>query len=540
MAHKLTITCIFFYSFCIIGCTPNNSDSNTETQTAQDTLQSQEKKRIIPDSVHNAYKKNVVIEGMYATNTALPIEKNAIYNLFDNDTTTYWQTPDGSSVGEGLLFYFSEPINLCYITIKGTSYPDTNRLEIISCVIYQNGRKFNKFIYPKNEKHESTGKIMNLPQNEPQEKITKNVYIRINTCSQKQQKFLFKFDEKEYWTNKYGKEYSNFYPEKSYIQISEIRFLDKNKDTIQVLPPLYETCKVTASSVLEPSRSYSPEQLFDCNTGFAWAAEYPDSTENHTITCTFDSAQTITKFAIWNGYQRSQSHFQNNSRVARCTFASADTSFSCSVSDKNGKQYITLPEPLYGKQFTITLTDFYKGKRYKDVVISEIRFFNQSIPIIPKTDFITTKVKDAHSIKSKYIQKVMDRYVHTGGIDSWEENYSINQQHFIILRSDFTFVYYREHDISNDEDGDYNKGAFNINFDSRDHIIAEGGWEFLSENDTAAFVRIFGKMYTSNKVYKTYIKEDVKQVTNIFQDSLTITDSYIQGTSYIRKIHLLW
>ena len=97
------------------------------------------------------------------------------------------------------------------------------------------------------------------------------------------------------------------------------------------------------------------------------------------VELTFDFAQeeVVEKVMIWNGYQRSDTHCQANSRAKKVRFT-GDGGYEAviAVADQMGSQVVDLPKPFRGKKLKMSIVEAYKGKAYEDLVISELRFFD--------------------------------------------------------------------------------------------------------------------------------------------------------------------
>jgi len=131
---------------------------------------------------------------------------------------------------------------------------------------------------------------------------------------------------------------------------------------------------VEADSVLPPREAYDPVLLFDSRFEHGWASNKKAVGAN--LRFSFDSPQKVEKIRIWNGYQRSEVHCQANSRAKRIRIA-GDGGYSETilVKDQLGSQIIDLPRPFHGKELKFEIAESYRGNRYKDLVISELRFF---------------------------------------------------------------------------------------------------------------------------------------------------------------------
>lgn len=161
----------------------------------------------------------------------------------------------------------------------------------------------------------------------------------------------------------------------SNFRICGIHLKDQQGTPYNIKAPLLIDGTVAASSTLSPTTAYDPIFLFDSRFEYGWASN--KQAKNVDLTFTFEQPQTVEKIRIWNGYQRSVNHCQANSR-ARAINISGDGGYSASISVKDilGSQVISLLKPFTGKQLKFEIADSFLGKSYKDLVISELRFFN--------------------------------------------------------------------------------------------------------------------------------------------------------------------
>lgn len=159
------------------------------------------------------------------------------------------------------------------------------------------------------------------------------------------------------------------------FKICGIHLKDLQGTPYNIKTPLLIGGTAAASSTLPPATAYDPIFLFDSRFEYGWASN--KQAKNVDLSFTFEQPQTVEKIRIWNGYQRSVNHCQANSR-ARIINISGDGGYSASISVKDvlGSQVISLPKPFTGKQLKFEIADSFPGKTYKDLVVSELRFFN--------------------------------------------------------------------------------------------------------------------------------------------------------------------
>lgn len=159
------------------------------------------------------------------------------------------------------------------------------------------------------------------------------------------------------------------------FKICGIRLLDQAGQPYTVKTPLQVDGTISADSVLDPASAYNPLYLFDSRFEYGWASNKKE--KDVSLNINFGEQRHIEKLRIWSGYQRSISHYLSNSRPKHVRLTGDDGySADITVGDQLGSQLISLPSPFTGKQLNLSVIDSVPGDRYKDLVISEIRFFD--------------------------------------------------------------------------------------------------------------------------------------------------------------------
>ncbi|MDH5785996.1 MAG: discoidin domain-containing protein [Chromatiales bacterium] len=161
------------------------------------------------------------------------------------------------------------------------------------------------------------------------------------------------------------------------FKICDIRLLDEGGQPYRVKTPRRVSGSVSADSVLKPASAYDPLYLFDSRFEYGWASDKKE--KGISLQLDFDVPQRVEKVRLWNGYQRSVTHYIANSRATKLLL-SGDGGYRAevSVSDQLGSQVVTLPTPFTGRQLKMTVADAERGKHYRDLVLSEMRLFDGS------------------------------------------------------------------------------------------------------------------------------------------------------------------
>src|SRR5262249_16999752 len=131
------------------------------------------------------------------------------------------------------------------------------------------------------------------------------------------------------------------------------------------------------------------------------------------------------------------------------------------LQDSMEPQEIKLSETLSGKEFVLTVLEVFPGKDYKDLVVSEILFFNESVPFVIRNGDAEETVK---SLMTKTKGSVLENYIDKR-LKNTIASYDFSVEKSLILRSNKTFVLY-EHASSSDGSGEETK-----------ETVADGNWE---------------------------------------------------------------
>ncbi len=75
--------------------------------------------------------------------------------------------------------------------------------------------------------------------------------------------------------------------------------------------------RIQASSVLAPADAYHPGYLFDGRPDFGWVEGAKGTGAGESLTLTLDAPLELVGLELWNGYQRSEDHFQKNARAKK-------------------------------------------------------------------------------------------------------------------------------------------------------------------------------------------------------------------------------
>lgn len=453
----------------------------------------------------------IQLEGLYATSTSLPSNEFAVENVFDQNPNTIWKTPKGLGPNEGIMIYFSEPVFI--YKIEADLFAGEGVAEITSIEVYGDGMSFGG------------GYI---------EREVSFLYIKI-AGTDESNRIKYTVDEANYVREKFSEVHS--------VGIKELSILKDKSTQYKVLTPKFVNGLISASSSLEPALAYGPSNLMDSKKDFGWAENVKGNGIGETITFTTNDNVRITRLKMWNGYQRSPIHFASNSRLRTFQFGvKGDVLQRYTLTDSSDDQWIELKEPIEGTEFILKVVDAYSGRKYEDLVISEIKFYDEKTPLIIKTGAEEDRVKEMRS-KSLFIRSFLDKN-HSVSMrklskgESDEGSYSERkwESYSLTLRSNNSFVLYSSESLSIKE---YNNETKNNSYESDSkEVIADGSWELKEEADGYIKIRIFGKIYSPTTSAELYHGDVESDNVRIFQDMLTLKKDKISGEKYVGDIIL--
>ncbi|MDX2136059.1 MAG: hypothetical protein SFV52_14840 [Saprospiraceae bacterium] len=423
------------------------------------------------------------LNGAYATSSA---EGAPVENLFDQDSATVWRTRAGAGPDEGIMLYFAEPATLQGVRLAGV--PD------VPVTVYENGQPgatggLNREIALGNKPLRSLYLRFGAP--------TGTTAVRRTVGDRNIDLLPF--------------------PGTGSVGLSRLQLFNASGEDLRIVAPARRTGECRASSTLSPASAYGTACLFDARREFAWVEGNPATDGvGEMLQFRFPVNTTITALEIRNGYQRSDEHFSANARVRAFSFGptgGAPTRYE--LKDNQTPQKIVLEKPVEGNTFDLRIESVFPGKKYKDLAISELLFYNGAeafVPVVAAVSGIAGKISDSP------LTAILDKRV----ANSIREP-DLQAEQAIILRTDGTFVVYRNEK--------WTDGAGS-------EIVADGNWELLSADTRSARVKIFGKL-TDVSQYDAYYKGAVTtRFTRIFKDELTIDGATIQGKDFIQTLYI--
>jgi len=430
----------------------------------------------------------------YATSVNTPEDLYGPENVFDGDTATYWATMPGAAPDEGIYFSFPQPMMIEEMRI--TTVPGSRDFADVEYIqVYFNGlegglRRPGASLY-------FYGPV-------------KSIFVKIVETES------MHYDEQ-------GIRYERDVP----AAISEIT-IDVENAGGEVVPlrivPLTEVAgSVRASSSLEPATAYGPDFLFDSRPAFGWADGNPgENGINEYLEFRTEEPVRIEKIRLWNGYHRSGTHYAHNERVKEFSFGPwGQDPEVFDIEDVMEPLVIPLRYPVEGDRFMLDVLDVYPGEVYRDLVISELQFFNGD-------EWFVIDTGNDEERKNGILEwargcdagAFIDKQLFASEYHDSEYESSDYTSQSIVIRSNGSFVlWYR--------------------FDSwelpGERMYADGNWETLDDSR----IRIFGRMHRlgsyDEDIYDPYAgtwsdQGDRLDRMTIFSDTLSFGPGWMSSS----------
>ncbi|MFT3710969.1 MAG: hypothetical protein QM817_25365 [Archangium sp.] len=279
--------------------------------------------------------------------------------------------------------------------------------------------------------------------------------------------------------------------------LSEVRFLLDGKQ-VDVRAPVRLEAVAKASSVLSPADAYHPGYLFDGRLDFGWVEGVKGPGIGESMTLTFTAPVTMVAVEVWNGYQRSDDHFKKNARAKKVTLTvdgAAAQEFT--LKDAQGAQKLALTKPTSTKSLTLTIKEAYPGTKYDDLVLSELRVWDEQGPRSISTADLSER---ATALKGDSSKTPLANFVDFNLRSVCQlQGYELEAK----FRSNHSFVVYR----SADED----TGAIKE--------VIDGTW-ILKDGKT---VELFGRSHRNESSNDPYASPGGRETTTITGGALTVT-----------------
>lgn len=160
-------------------------------------------------------------------------------------------------------------------------------------------------------------------------------------------------------------------------QYDEGEYDDEVASTEATPVSMEDIYQVEASSELsEHGMTHSADRICDGSLNSAWVEGVSGQGIGENVQFIFDDIHYFSGMKIYAGYQKSKELYYKNSRPKEIEIAFAHGgSKSFKLKDRYGMQQIDFDEQIVSYGVTVTIKSVYKGKKYKDTVISEIEWY---------------------------------------------------------------------------------------------------------------------------------------------------------------------
>jgi hypothetical protein len=114
--------------------------------------------------------------------------------------------------------------------------------------------------------------------------------------------------------------------------------------------------------------------MVDGRLDTAWVEGKPGDGVGEWVAVDFDAVRRIRSLQIMNGYHKNEELFRRNNRVREAELAFSDgTRARITLEDRGGIQTFRPEIEIYSSWVQVTILSVYKGTRYADTAITELR-----------------------------------------------------------------------------------------------------------------------------------------------------------------------
>ncbi|WP_224242077.1 discoidin domain-containing protein [Hyalangium gracile] len=257
--------------------------------------------------------------------------------------------------------------------------------------------------------------------------------------------------------------------------LSELRLIMDGRP-LALKPPRSVPGRVQATSVLEPADSYHPGLLFDGRPEYGWAEGASGPGAGQSLTLTLEEPIELVALELWNGYQRTEDHFRKNARASQLSLSvDGGAPIPLKVKDAQGAQLLELPRPVKGRTLVLKVDKAVAGKKYADLVLSELYLVDAQGPVTVRTPDVEERRKAfLAQLAGTSLEKLVDRSWHKRCPD---ESYVIRT---LKPRSDHTFYLL---DVVGETGGERHE------YD----LILEGSWAVKKADKPWSTLELIGK-----------------------------------------------
>ena len=380
--------------------------------------------------------------------------------LLDGDLETGW-SPSGDPGGEGVLLRFEQPEPIDRVQVLLCS--GSGAFELVP---YVNGTSLSA------QRKGREGEEYEIALSGQNKKI-RSLFLRISSA-------------------------------KGVPCLAEVRF-HRGREVLPVKPPRTVSGRVEASSTLKPIDAYHVAYLFDGRTDFGWVEGAKGLGKGESVTLELDEPVEVVALELWNGYQRSRDHFRKNARATRLGLRiDGGDAIPLKVADRMGPQKLKLPKAVKGKTFQLTIEAARRGKRYPDLVMSELRLWDARGPLTVETpDMAERQQALMEQVAGTPLSDVVDR--------QWVCRCGDMRLTRLKLRTNHTFVWYQ--DVESEDE---------VETRSQSEVF-DGAWVVGKPKPPSAAIKLFGRRHRTSSVFNPYAGNRVRDSVRIGGGNVSVT-----------------
>ncbi|MFL5354883.1 NADase-type glycan-binding domain-containing protein [Archangium sp.] len=409
-----------------------------------------------------------------ALQTLTPTSGTGAELLLDGNPATGW-SPEGDPAQEGVLLRFEKPVSLDGVSLRTcTGAPE------LQAALYLNGTEALT-----EQKIGAEAKTLPFGKRE-----LRSLFVRLQSAGGAK------------------------------ACLGEVTLLQGGKPQT-VKAPRTVAGRIEASSVLTPADAYAPGFLFDGRLDFGWAEGSKGPGTGESFTLTLEAPVELTALELWNGYQRSEDHFQKNARAKKLSLSvDGGAPVPLGVKDSSGAQTLKLPAPMKGRVWKLSVDEVYPGKRYPDMVLSELRLVDAQGPLGVRTpDGDERKRALETGLAGSPLGKVANQ--RWRGLCAPE---AVKSDRQFKLRTNNTFVFYDDSD-----DATWSASE-----------VLDGAWVVKQASGPWAAVELFGRRHRSETNWDPYADTQNKDTVRIAGGKLEVARVADLGRKEFEKLVAEW
>ncbi|MCA9572579.1 MAG: discoidin domain-containing protein, partial [Myxococcales bacterium] len=262
--------------------------------------------------------------------------------------------------------------------------------------------------------------------------------------------------------------------------LGEVRF-----EGAEVAPPRTVLATVTASSELEPVAAYRSQYLFDSRLDFGWVEGAKDLGVGEWVQAELGRPVEVHALELWNGYQRSEDHFQKNARAKRIAIVTDGGRVEVDVPDTMGPSKLPLPAPVTTGKIRIEILEATPGTKYSDLVLTEARVWDGEGPLA----FTTPMKQMAFGVLTRARGTHLERMIDYLLVSTCSPNKQLK------IRSNSSFVWW----VTNAEVSE----------------VFDGAWVFRDSDAKGTGIQLYGRRHRTTEDWSPYGSGGVEETVRV-------------------------